>query len=113
MSRMIFNLGSKKFEHNNNSTCQLNHIQNSLLMSIVDTPEKYLTNVDSKSDIRKVRTHSVNSSSTLFSCSISAIYNRVHSSQNKCLMLNSYIPGINTSFLPRNIIKIYFLKTSQ
>ena len=47
-------------------------------MSTVDTPENDLSNVDDKYDMRKVRTSSVNSSSTLFSCSIRAIYNRVH-----------------------------------
>ena len=39
MRRIIFNLGSKKCKDNNNSKLQLNHLQNSLLMSIVDTPE--------------------------------------------------------------------------
>ena len=38
MIKIIVNLGSNKCEDNNNSTCQLNHLQNSLLMSIVDTP---------------------------------------------------------------------------
>ena len=37
MSKMVVNLGRNKFEYNNNSTCQLNHLHNSLLMSIVDT----------------------------------------------------------------------------
>ena len=36
-SNMIFNLGHKKREHDNKYTCQINHLQNSLLMSIVDT----------------------------------------------------------------------------
>ena len=40
MIKNIVNLGSKKCKNNNNSTCQLNHPQNLLLMSIVDTPEK-------------------------------------------------------------------------
>ena len=47
-------------------------------MSIVDTPEMDLPNVDRISDMRKVHTSSVNSSSTLFSCSICTMYNRVH-----------------------------------
>ena len=47
-------------------------------MSIFDTPEKYLSNVDRKSDMRKVRTSSVNSSSTLFPFSIRAMYNIVN-----------------------------------
>ena len=52
-------------------------------MSIVDIPEKDLSNVDRKSDTRKVRTSSVKSSSTLFSCSIHAMYNRVHCDQKQ------------------------------
>ena len=70
MRKNIINLGSKKFEENNNSTFQLNHLQNSLLMSIVDTPEKDVSKVDRKLDKRKIRTSSIKSSSTLFSCSI-------------------------------------------
>ena len=41
-------------------------------MSIVDTPEKDLSNVDHKYDMRKVSTYTANLSSTLFSCSIIA-----------------------------------------
>ena len=29
------------------------------------------------------------------------MYTIIHSAQNKCLMLRSYIPGINTSILPQ------------
>ena len=70
-------------------------------MSIVDTPEKHLSNVDSKLDMRKVRTSSIKSSSTLFSCSIRTMYNIVHCAQRKSLTLESYIPGINTSIFPK------------
>ena len=52
-----------------------------LLMRIVDTPEKGFLNVVSKFDMRKVRKYSVNSSSTLFSCSMPAMYNRVNGAQ--------------------------------
>ena len=45
---MIFNLGNKKGENKDTPSCQLNHLQNSLLRSIVDTPEKDLSNVDSE-----------------------------------------------------------------
>ena len=45
-SKMIVNLGINKWENNNNSTCQISRIQKLLLMSIVDTPEKDLSNVD-------------------------------------------------------------------
>ena len=46
--KIIVNLGSKKCENNNNSTCQLSRLQNSLLISISDTPENDLSNVDRK-----------------------------------------------------------------
>ena len=60
MRKFIVKWGSKKFESKNNSTCQLNNIHNSLLMSAVDTPEKYLSNFDRKQDMRKVCTSSIN-----------------------------------------------------
>ena len=60
MRKLIFNLGSKKCENNNNSTCQLNPLQNSLLISIIDTPENGVSNVDRKIDKRKVRTSLMN-----------------------------------------------------
>ena len=43
---LIINLGSNKYGSKNNSTCQMNNLHNSLLMSIIFTPEKYLSNVD-------------------------------------------------------------------
>ena len=49
-----------------------------LLMIFVDTPENYLSNVDHKLDMRKVRTSSVKSLSTLFSCSIHVMYNKFY-----------------------------------
>ena len=64
-------------------------------MSIVETSVKDLSNVGQKSDMRKVRKSSVNSSSTLFFCSIFAMYNIVNRSQNQRLILKSYITGIN------------------
>ena len=51
--------------------------------------------------MRKVRTSSVKSSSTLFSCLIRAMYNRVNRYQKKLLVLNSYPPGMNTSIFPK------------
>ena len=53
--KIVGNLGSKKWKNNNNSTCQLNHFQNLLLMSIIDIPEMGISNVDKKLDKRKVR----------------------------------------------------------
>ena len=50
MGIIIVILGSKKCEDNNNTTCQLNHIQNLLLMSIVDTPEKDVSKIDMRLD---------------------------------------------------------------
>ena len=110
MVKIIVNLSNTKWKNNNNSTGHLDHIQKSWLMSIVDTPEKYVSNVDRKVDKRKMRTSLINSSWTLFYCSIRVMYNRVHRSQNKCLMLNSFIPAINTPIFPKNIMKISFLK---
>ena len=110
MIKIIVNLLSKKFKYKTNSTFQLNRLQNKLLMSIVDTPEKDVSKVDRKLDNRKISISSINSSSTLFSCSIRAIYNRVHRAQNKRLVLKSYIPGINTYILSNKHYEIYFLK---
>ena len=61
MSKMVVNLGSKKCENNNNYTCQLSHLQNYLLMSIVDTPEKYVSNIDGKLDKIIIFTYSIKS----------------------------------------------------
>ena len=56
MRKIIVNLGSKKGKNNDISSCQIACLNNSLLMSIFDTPEKDLSDVDRKSNIRKVRT---------------------------------------------------------
>ena len=40
MGKMLVNLGNKNCQNNKNSTGHLSHIQKSLLISIVDTPEK-------------------------------------------------------------------------
>ena len=77
-------------------------------MSIVDTPENYVSNVDKKLDKRKVRTSSIKSSSALFSCSIRAMYNRVYCDKNKHLTLKSYIPGVNTSVFPNKRYEYIF-----
>ena len=70
MKTIIVNLGIHKCEDNNNSTHQMNHLQNWLLMIIVNTPEKDVSKVYRKIDKRKIRTYSIKSSSQLFSCSI-------------------------------------------
>ena len=77
-------------------------------MSIVYTPEKDVSNFDMKLYKSIVCNTSINSSSTLFSCSIRAIYNRVHRAQNKYFMLKSYIPTINTSIFPKKHYDIIF-----
>ena len=87
---MIVKLSSKKWEYNRIPTCQLAHIQNCLLMSIGDTPRKYSSNVDRKSDMKKVCTFSVKSSFRLFYSSVCAMYNIVIFYQDQRLMLKSY-----------------------
>ena len=86
MGTIIVNLSNKKCENNNNSTGHLNHIQKLFLISIVDTPEKDVSNVDRKLDKRKIRTSLIKSSSTLFSFSIREVYNIFHRAQNQRLM---------------------------
>ena len=56
-------------------------------MIIVDATENDLSNAEGKSGTRKVCTSSVSLSSTLFSCSVRAMYNRVHRDQKQRLML--------------------------
>ena len=63
--------------------------------------------------MRKVRTYSVNSSSTLFYFSISAMYNRVNHAQTKYLVLKLYIPGIDSLFYPKVHSESFLWKTSQ
>ena len=53
MRKMVVNFGSKKWKK---SICQLSCLQNSLLMVILDTPEKDVSNVNIKSDMIQVRT---------------------------------------------------------
>ena len=100
MSKHIVTLGINKGDNNGSSCPQLSCLHSSLLIRIFDTNEKHLFNVEGKSDTKKVRTSLVNSSSTLFSCSIRAMYNRVYRAQNKYLMFKWYITGLNTEILP-------------
>ena len=81
MRKNIVNLGSNTGKKNDNSSTQLTYIQNSLLMSIFDTPENILSNADRKSDMKKLPTYSVDSSSKLFSYSIRTMYNRFNFDQ--------------------------------
>ena len=59
MIKMIFNLGINKYEDNNYSTYQLNNLQTLFLMSVVDTPENYVSKADRKPEKRKIRTSSI------------------------------------------------------
>ena len=101
MGKNIVNLSNNKYKNNNNFTGNLNHTQKLLSMIIVDTPQKDVSNVDRKLDKRKILTSLIKSSSTLFSCSICAIYNRVHCAKKQRLMLKPFIPAINTSIFPK------------
>ena len=101
MVKIIVNSSNNKFEKNKKSTGHLNQFHKLLLMIIVDTPVKDVPNVDSKLDKRKIPTSLINSSSKLFSCSIRAMYNRVHRAQNQRLVLKSFIPEINKSIFPK------------
>ena len=94
MRKMIVSLGIKKGENNDNSGLLINRLQDSLLMIIVDTSEKYFSDVESKTDTRKVCISSVKLPSTLFLCLLLTTYNRLHHAQKQHLMLKSYIPGI-------------------
>ena len=58
---MIVNLVINKFENKYRSYPQLTRIHNQLRMSIVNTPENYLSNIERKHYISKVHTHLVNS----------------------------------------------------
>ena len=93
----------KKCENNNNSTCQLRCLHNILLMNIVNTPEKDLSE-KSTYIFRKIIIN-------IFPSSIREIYKKVNSSQKECLVLSSYLPRINTSILPRIFYdNIFYLK---
>ena len=101
MQKVIVKLSNNKCKNNNKFTDHFNQTQKLLLMIIVDSPEKDLSNVDRKANKRKIRTSLINPSSELFPISILAMYNKFHHAQNQRLMLNSFIPVINTSIVPR------------
>ena len=60
--------------------------KNSLLTSIFNTPEEDLPNVDQKLDMRKLLKSSLKPSSTILSCSIREMYNRLNYAK-KSIML--------------------------
>ena len=102
MSTVIVHVNINKENKNNKSSLQLTCLQNSLLIIIVDTPEKDISNVDRKSDMIKVHTSSVKSSLSLFSCTIRAMYSIFNRAQKQSLMLKSYLPGVNLSVYPKS-----------
>ena len=87
-------------------TTQLTHIHNALLMSIVDNHK----NFEGKYDRSKVRTSSVNLSSTLFSCSIHAMYNRLNRANKQHIMFKSNITGMNSLIVPK---RHYYIFSSE
>ena len=67
MGEIIVNLNNNKCKNNNKSTGHINHIQKLVLLSIVDSPEKDVSNVYSKVEKRKMFTSLIKSPSTIFS----------------------------------------------
>ena len=113
MGKMIVDLSNNKCQNNNNSTGHINHIQISLLMSIVDTPEKYVSNVDRKLDKRKIRTSLIKSPSKLFLVQyVQFIIEFIVLKINVSCWSHLFLQSIH-QFSLRNIMKIYFLKTYQ
>ena len=110
MRKIIVNLVSNKLKKNNTSTCQLTHLQNLLLRSIVAPLKMIYQIMIHKVYMRKVRTYSLKLSSTLFSCSIFSTYNRGNHAQKQLLRLKSYLPGINKSVFPKRHYDNIFLK---
>ena len=106
MIKIIVKLGSNKVENYDSCPPQLSHIQNALLMSIVDNHK----NFEGKYDRSKVRTSSVNSSSTIFSWSIHAMYDRLNRDNKQHLMFKSYITGMNSLIVPK---RHYYIFSSE
>ena len=69
-------------------------------MSIIETPENDLSNIDQKSDMRKSCTSSVKSPSILLFFSMLEMYNRVNRTKKR-LMLESYLTGIKKHTFPK------------
>ena len=78
---IVFSFGSNKGENKDYYSPQLTRPQNKLLMRIFDTTKKYLYTIEGKSDMLKVHTSSVKSSSTLFYCSIRTTYKKMNSAK--------------------------------
>ena len=87
MIKMIIKISRKKGNRNYFSSTEITHINNTLLIRVFETPEKYLSHGEEKSVTRKVSTYSVKSYSTVFSCSLHAMHNRVYHAQKQGIML--------------------------
>ena len=54
-SKTVIDLSNKKYVSNDDSSSNMRDIQNSILMSIVDTLENYLSHYEGNINTRKVR----------------------------------------------------------
>ena len=107
---MIVNLVSMKGENNANSSPQLTFLHHYLVMSIVDTPEKDLSNNDRKYDMMKLHISSVKWLLPLFLCSIHAMYNIEDFDPKNVSCWNHAFQGIVHWLIKREIITILHLK---
>ena len=96
MVKMIVTLSNKKWENNNKSTVKINQILILLLLSIVETPEMYVSNVNRNEYKRKICTSLIKSSSTLFSVSIEFIVLKI----NVLCWGHLFLQSIHQIFLP-------------
>ena len=64
--------------------------------------------IEGKSVTRKVCSSSVKEHSTLFSCSVRAMYNIFNCDKKQCHILKSYVPGIDSSRGPKRYDNKYF-----
>ena len=99
MSNMIVDLGYKKEFINDDYSWKMTDLQNKLLMSIVDIPEKYVSYAENIIAM-KVRTYFVKVSLHLFSWSTCSMYNRVDREQ--------YIPGGDSWISVKGCYKKYY-----
>ena len=75
MSRKIVNLGVKKVDKNDNLFPKVMNIQNYLLMRIIYTSKKYVSNGEGNLLTRKLHASSINYYYYLLSLSVRVIYN--------------------------------------
>ena len=112
-SKIIFNLCSKKCQKNDTSTCQLARLQNFLLISIVDTPEKDLSNVDS--EIRHDKSAYIFSKfiiNIIFVQYVQSIIYLIFLNDNVSCWSHIFLGWVH-QFFKINITTIYFPKNNQ